>query len=69
MCKVHESISSFKTNSSNVYAVSRSTEEPPKVTPMLPTATDSNDEVVHRDPALRRPESDQVLSKTFKLLR
>uniref|UniRef100_A0A8D0B3Y5 Vitellogenin 3, phosvitinless n=1 Tax=Sander lucioperca TaxID=283035 RepID=A0A8D0B3Y5_SANLU len=50
--------------SSNVYAVSRNTEDPAltKMTPIMPTAIDSNDEVVHKGPTAVGPESDQVQS-------
>lgn len=55
---------SFPTNSSNVYAVSRNIEEPAlaKMTPIMPTAIDSNHEVVRKDPTVVRPESDEVQS-------
>nr|XP_057930076.1 vitellogenin 3, phosvitinless [Doryrhamphus excisus] len=45
--------------SSNVYAVSRNNEEPAlsKITPMMPSAIDSNDEVVRMDPAVVQPET------------
>nr|ADD63988.1 vitellogenin C [Thunnus thynnus] len=48
--------------SSNVYAVSRNIEEPAlaKMTPMMPNAIDSNDEVVHKGPAVVRPESEEI---------
>ncbi|KAG7514855.1 vitellogenin C [Solea senegalensis] len=47
--------------SSNVYAVSRNIEEPTmdKMTPMMPKDIDSNHEIVHMDPSVVRPESDQ----------
>ncbi|KAM9848894.1 vitellogenin 3, phosvitinless [Aulostomus maculatus] len=49
---------------SNVYAVSRNTEEPAlaKMTPIMPSAMDSNDEVVHMGPAIVRPESTETLA-------
>nr|XP_019936246.1 PREDICTED: vitellogenin-like [Paralichthys olivaceus] len=49
--------------SSNVYAVSRNIEEldMAKVTPMMPKAIDSNDEVTHTGPSVVTPESDQVM--------
>uniref|UniRef100_A0A4W6DUS7 Vitellogenin 3, phosvitinless n=1 Tax=Lates calcarifer TaxID=8187 RepID=A0A4W6DUS7_LATCA len=48
--------------SSDVYAVSRNIEEPAmaKMTPMMPNAVDSNDEVSHMGPTLVRPEADQI---------
>ncbi|XP_070765014.1 vitellogenin 3, phosvitinless [Enoplosus armatus] len=48
--------------SSNVYAVSRNIEELAlaKMTPMMPNAIDSNDEVVHIGPTVVRPESYQI---------
>ncbi|XP_071344089.1 vitellogenin 3, phosvitinless [Trachinotus anak] len=50
--------------SSNVYAVSRNIEEPAmtKMTPIMPSAIDSNDEVVHMGPTVVRPESEQILT-------
>nr|XP_033476965.1 vitellogenin 3, phosvitinless [Epinephelus lanceolatus] len=50
--------------SSNVYAVSRNIEEPAlaKMTPIMPTAIDSNHEVVRKDPTVVRPESDEILA-------
>nr|AVA30493.1 vitellogenin C [Scatophagus argus] len=50
--------------SSNVYAVTRNSAEPAlaKMTPIIPSAIDSNDEVVHRDAAVVRPDSDQLLT-------
>uniref|UniRef100_UPI0037E9A8CE vitellogenin 3, phosvitinless n=1 Tax=Semicossyphus pulcher TaxID=241346 RepID=UPI0037E9A8CE len=50
--------------SSNVYAVSRNIEELAlaKMTPIMPNAVDSNNEVVRMDPAVVRPESDQVMT-------
>lgn len=47
-----------------MYAVSRNTEDPAltKMTPIMPTAIDSNDEVVHKGPTAVGPESDQVQS-------
>ncbi|XP_034737765.1 vitellogenin 3, phosvitinless [Etheostoma cragini] len=49
--------------SSNVYAVSRNLEEPAltKMTPIMATTTDSNDEVVIKGPSAVGPESDQIL--------
>ncbi|XP_076582051.1 vitellogenin 3, phosvitinless [Chaetodon auriga] len=57
-CKKELELFSF---SSNVYAVTRNIEEPAlaKMTPIMPNAIDSNDEVVHMNPAVVRPESDQ----------
>ncbi|XP_042368565.1 vitellogenin 3, phosvitinless [Plectropomus leopardus] len=48
--------------SSNVYAVSRNIEEPAsaKMTPIMPTAMDSNDEVTNMNPAVVRPEPDPI---------
>lgn len=45
-----------------MYAVSRNSEEPAlaKMTPIMPTAIDSNDEVSHIDPAVVRHDSEQV---------
>ncbi|XP_039984094.1 vitellogenin 3, phosvitinless isoform X2 [Xiphias gladius] len=59
-CKKESEIFSV---SSNVYAVSRNTEEPAlaKMTPMMHNAIDSNDEVAHMGPAFVRPESDQMV--------
>uniref|UniRef100_A0A3B4TIN1 Vitellogenin 3, phosvitinless n=1 Tax=Seriola dumerili TaxID=41447 RepID=A0A3B4TIN1_SERDU len=50
--------------SSNVYAVSRNIEEPAmaKMTPIMPNAIDSNDEVAHMGPTVVRPESDQIMT-------
>nr|AQV08209.1 vitellogenin C [Seriola lalandi] len=50
--------------SSNVYAVSRNIEEPAmaKMTPIMPNAIDSNDEVAHMGPAVVRPESNQIIT-------
>lgn len=47
-----------------MYAVSRNIEEPAKekMTPMVPTAIDSNDEVTLKGATIVRPESDQVQS-------
>ncbi|XP_058494704.1 vitellogenin 3, phosvitinless [Solea solea] len=49
--------------SSNVYAVSRNIEEPTmdKITPMMPKDIDSNHEIVHMDPSVVKPESDQMM--------
>ncbi|XP_044057060.1 vitellogenin 3, phosvitinless isoform X2 [Siniperca chuatsi] len=46
----------------NVYAVSRNIEEPAlaKMTPMMPNAIDSNDEVIYMNPTVARPESYQT---------
>lgn len=53
---------SFTSNRSNVYAISRNSGEPAlaKMTPIMPTAVDSNDEVSHVDPAVARHDSEQV---------
>ncbi|AWP10878.1 Vitellogenin C [Scophthalmus maximus] len=50
---------------SNVYAVSRNIEEPAKekMTPMVPTAIDSNDEVTLKGATIVRPESDQMMKE------
>uniref|UniRef100_A0A665UXN5 Vitellogenin 3, phosvitinless n=1 Tax=Echeneis naucrates TaxID=173247 RepID=A0A665UXN5_ECHNA len=50
--------------SSNVFAVSRNIEEPEmaKMTPIMPTARNANDEVVRQGPAVVRPETDQVIT-------
>ncbi|XP_040896099.1 vitellogenin 3, phosvitinless [Toxotes jaculatrix] len=50
--------------SSNVYAVSRNIEEPAmaKMTPVMPNAIDSNDEVARKGPTVVRPESDQIVA-------
>nr|AFA26671.1 vitellogenin C [Dicentrarchus labrax] len=50
--------------SSNVYAVTRNIEEPTlaKMTPIMPNAIDSNDEVVHMGPTVVRPEPEQMLT-------
>uniref|UniRef100_A0A3B4WJG0 Vitellogenin 3, phosvitinless n=1 Tax=Seriola lalandi dorsalis TaxID=1841481 RepID=A0A3B4WJG0_SERLL len=50
--------------SSNVYAVSRNIEEPAmaKMTPIMPNAIDSNDEVAHMGPTVVRPESNQIIT-------
>ncbi|KAG8003726.1 Vitellogenin [Nibea albiflora] len=50
--------------SSNVYAVTRNIEEPAlaKMTPIMPNAVNSNQEVVHIDPTGVTPEVDQVLT-------
>lgn len=47
-----------------MYAVTRNIEEPAlaKMTPIIPKAIDSNDEVVHMGPTVVRPESDPVQS-------
>lgn len=52
----------FTTHSSDVYAVTRNAEEPAlaKMTAIMPNAIDSNDEVMHKDPAFVRPVSDKV---------
>ncbi|XP_062279606.1 vitellogenin 3, phosvitinless isoform X2 [Scomber scombrus] len=48
--------------SSNVYAVSRNIEELAlaKMTPIIPNARDSNDEVVRMGPSVVRPESEEI---------
>lgn len=47
-----------------MYAVNRNIEEPAlaKMTPIIPNAIDSNEEVVHMGPTAVRPEADQVQS-------
>ncbi|KAM7011880.1 vitellogenin 3, phosvitinless [Tautogolabrus adspersus] len=64
VCK--KEVSLFSINS-NVYAVSRNTEEPAlaKMTPIIPNVKDSNDEVIKVDPTVVRPESDQFLTPNF----
>ncbi|KAM9762856.1 vitellogenin 3, phosvitinless [Menidia menidia] len=49
---------------SDVSAVSRNIEEPDsaKITPLIPTAVNSSDAVVHMDPAGARPETQQILT-------
>nr|CEF90400.1 vitellogenin [Sparus aurata] len=50
--------------SSNVYAVTRNIEEPAsaKMTPIMPMAEDSNQEVVSKGPTVVSPESDEFLT-------
>ncbi|XP_061636482.1 vitellogenin 3, phosvitinless [Phyllopteryx taeniolatus] len=50
------------TVSSDVYAVSRNTEAPnlPKMTPMMPRAIDSNDEIVRKDPTVVQSENEEM---------
>lgn len=56
------------TNSSNVYAVTRNIEEPAsaKMTPIMPMAEDSNQEVVSKGPTVVSPESDEVQPQPFR---